>query len=365
MSKKGGNYIANSGCVTLLFAISVIATILIESLPYLLVIAIAVAAFWAIASGAKVLMDRRQENAAEKQSHLNTIDAAEPKPKLLPIAADMDFSCEEEKQVNLDFRAFVQFKNDETALQTRIEYLSKKIDSLHALGRTAELAQAENERARCRMQLAQLKPPPKRIYDSACLREFCKEPGILEAYTALAAKLPNRRMELLGDYFQNPKVKVVALSNKTSALIFTPCYVLYSAATGSTLRLIPYTDVTVQSRIITKRQEGELKSGQEYERKSYRHINNDGTRDMRYSYSNNPVCYDVYCGEVIFTLPQATYTVSFDNKTSTLEYEKSAAAYLNLLRTNCSDALEAALKPLQAALPEEEKPPEERAVCGN
>jgi hypothetical protein len=123
-------------------------------------------------------------------------------------------------------------------------------------------------------------------------------------------------------------------------MIFTPLYVLVYSGMGQIIKVIPYKEVSVRADVTTELLDGYSKPGDEIQRISYLHTNSDGSRDMRYSYANNPSYTYVYRGKISIATSSGTAIVNLNNKSNTEDYEKQVKAFLNLVSEKYSPAVE-------------------------
>lgn len=273
---------------------------------------------------------KEQAAEAERQRNLRIVNAIEHKTQMLALPSSMSFSNKEEEYVNVTFREFSKKNNDAKTTQSHIDYLNKKIPALLALGKVSEASEIQKELDKSKADLLNAHAQKGRAFESQCVNAIWKVNDIKNAFTSFASRLPNDRVEWISDFFQSPKVKVVKITD-SSALIFTPLYVLHYSGIANNLELITYEELNVNSEVTTELLDGYTKFGDEIARISYLHTNSDGSRDMRYSLSNNPSYTYVYRGKVSFTANWSTAIINLNNKTATQEYEKQVKAFVSMI----------------------------------
>ena len=292
---------------------------------------------------------KEQAAEAERQRNLAIVNATESKPYAPYISSSMSFSNKEEELVNLSFREFTKKNGDIKAAQAHIDYLNKKIPALRALNREGEIAGIQEQISASRAELVNIHARDGRTFDSKWANAFGKVSEIQTAYSAFISRLPNDRMDWIGDFFQSPKIKTIRISD-SAAMIFTPLYVLVYSGMGQIIKVIPYKEVSVRADVTTELLDGYSKPGDEIQRISYLHTNSDGSRDMRYSYANNPSYTYVYRGKISIATSSGTAIVNLNNKSNTEDYEKQVKAFLNLVSEKYSPAVEKLLAHDESAL---------------
>lgn len=292
---------------------------------------------------------KEQAAEAERQRNLAIVNATESKPYAPYISSSMSFSNKEEELVNLSFREFTKKNGDVKAAQAHIDYLNKKIPALRALNREGEIAGIQEQISASRAELVNIHARDGRTFDSKWANAFGKVSEIQTAYSAFISRLPNDRMDWIGDFFQSPKIKTIRISD-SAAMIFTPLYVLVYSGMGQIIKVIPYKEVSVRADVTTELLDGYSKPGDEIQRISYLHTNSDGSRDMRYSYANNPSYTYVYRGKISIATSSGTAIINLNNKSNTEDYEKQVKAFLNLVSEKYSPAVEKLLAHDESAL---------------
>lgn len=233
------------------------------------------------------LFQQRKNRQEERRRYESMAQAPEPAPSLFPISDDSVFSNQEEEWLNREFRTFLWRKNEIIQASAHLEYLESKIKALYFLGRSEEAGQLNESLTQARNALASVQAQRNITFNSKYCASFYRTPPIKQAYTAFSENLPNERMNPVGDFFQNPQAKVVKTS-PTSAWIFTPFYVVVYQGTGKKLQIVTYREFSLSARITTERLSGRCEAFDEIEHIGYRYETKNGSRDMRYSYANNP-----------------------------------------------------------------------------
>lgn len=334
----------NGGCLLEFIAVYIILTIVgslsnaVGSTAALIIIGAIILVIVLISKSSK----QTAEGEREHEKNLSIVNSVENKSCVPYISSSMSFASKEEEMVNISFREFTKKNCDVKATQAHIDYLTKKIPALYALGRESEVADIQEQISNSRAELANIHAQTGKIFDSKWVAAINKINEIQTAYSRFISCLPNDRIDWIGDFFQSPRIKTIKIS-KSSALIFTPLYVLSYSGVGQNIKLVPYGDVSVHADTYTELLDGYLKPGDEIQRISYLHTNNDGSRDMRYSYDNNPSYTYVYRGKISITAASGTAIVNLNNKSNTQEYEKRIKEFFNLMGTKYNPVVVKAL----------------------
>lgn len=284
-----------------------------------------------------ICLFRIVENREKKKENWAIVNTPEKPFTPIPISEYNNFSCEEEKFVNLAFREYLQQYNEIHALKSHIMSLEEKINALRALHEDsrASTLTAEMEEATEKFSVLQRSGNP--TFESQLNAAFFHTTEMQAAYSPFASHLPNKRMPFIGDFFQSPYIKIVQTSDD-NALVFLPCYLLSYSKPDDNLQLIKYDQVSVSAEISTERLgvNQRAHSTDEIEHISYLHETKDGSRDLRYSYENNPSFVYVYRGKVTIQYETFSYTQNFSNKTSAKKFEEAFKQYQNLINSKYS-----------------------------
>lgn len=299
--------------------------------------------------GLVFLFEQRKNRQEEQRRYESMARAPEPAPSLFPISDDSVFSNQEEEWLNREFRTFLRRKNEIIQASAHLEYLESKIKALYFLGRSEEAGQLNESLTQARNALASVQAQRNITFDSKYCSSFYRTPQIKQAYTAFSENLPNERMNPVGDFFQNPQAKVVKLS-PTSAWIFTPFYVVVYQGTGKKLQIVTYREFSLSARLTSERQSGRCEAFDEIEHIGYRYETKNGSRDMRYSYANNPSYTYVYRGSITLRRGDVSYEQKFPNKSWTEKFEESWKNFEKLINGRYQPAVEQALDHQEAIL---------------
>lgn len=337
MSRRRNSSQSDSGCLVALFPIIMVLGIvgavlqfIAENIGAVFIVLLVVGAVVGIVIAVNSASKKRQEAEAERQRNVDIVNAPERKPSLVAIPSMTGFSNKEEEAINEAFRAYLRHQNDVTLAKAHLEYLENKIKALRFLERSEEAAQLDSSISQARSELARLQSKRSAVFESKYASAFYRSTEVKNAYTAFLTKLPNERIELIGDFFQNPQVKIAKV-NSSSALIFCPSYIIRYAGISQNLKILAYADMSVSSWVTTERLEGPKKATDEIEHIGYLYETKAGYRDMRYSYANNPSFTYVYRGEVTIRVGGTTYEQKFPNKSQTELFEKNLKAYISLM----------------------------------
>lgn len=328
---------AGSGCLVVLFPLIVVLGIvgsvlevIAENIGIILIVVAVVGAIVGIAVAINSASKKREAEEAEKQKNLAIVNASETMPSLISIPSTTSFSNKEEENVNLAFREFLKNNNDLALAQGHLDYLTNKAAALRALNREAEASRVGFEISQAKTALSSVQAKKAAAFESKFIAMFYRANEIKTAYTSFVTKLPNERLPLIGDYFQSPSIRIVK-TGATTALIFTPCYLLSYSGSNQSLRLLQYKDVSVSTWITTEIQNGNRLPNDEIEHIGYQYETKDGHRDMRYSFSNNPSYTFVYRGKATIRCGAITYEQKFTNKSLTEDFEKRFKNYLSIV----------------------------------
>ena len=315
-----------TGCfiILLLGAVISVGSMLAQILPVLLV-------FGILSGGiiwASRISDKKSEKNKAEQKNLEIVNTPEIIPEPEPISELTNFSCEEEKIVNLAFREFMATHNALKKASSHAAYLTNKVTALEALGRREEAAALTEELSAENINLIGLKEHSACTFDSKLNEVFYRAEEIKITYMRFLSKLPNNKLPLLGDFFQSPYIRIVS-AGENNALVFLPCYILIYSASENNLKLLQYSNVTISSRIDTEMlsRNEQAKPTDEIEHIGYLYETKDGSRDMRYSYENNPSFIFVYRGHVSIQAENLSYEQTFSNKTLTKSFEENFRRY--------------------------------------
>lgn len=319
--------------IFIFFAISVVSVILkfiFENIGMILLGLSFTGVIVGIVVSRKRSIEKKEVEDTEKQKNIAIVNAEEPLPNLTTIASDSSFSNKEEEAVNLAFREFLKHNNDMIIAREHLNYLSNKGKALRALGRDEEAAQLDNEIAEANAKVFGITAKKASTFESKFLSILCRSNEIKSTYASFIHEIPNERLPIIGDFFQNPLIKISKLGTG-SALIFTPCYLLLYSGTDQNIRLIQYKDVSVSTRITGELLNGNKLYNDEIEHIGYRYETKNGDRDMRYSYSNNPSYTFVYRGEATIHCGDISCIQKFTNKSLTEDFEKQFNKFLRMV----------------------------------
>ena len=316
-----------------LIVMALIATIIQFVIENIVIILICIAVIGLIAGicvFANRATARKIEADSKKQMLLDIVNAREVQPVLTRIPTSKLFSNREEEYINMLFRDFLKRNNEVVLAQSHVDYLVNKSNALRALGRTEEasLLDAETHLAKTALSSAQSKRGGS--FESKCISFLCRSTEIKNAFIAFASKIPNCRLPLIGEFFQSPQIKIADLG-ETRAFLFTPAYMIAYSGPSQTLKLIQYKDVNISSLITTEILKGTLQPNDEIEHIGYLYETKDGSRDLRYSWQNNPSYTYVYRGTVTISSGGLLYKQKCNNKSTTKGFENSLNAYRTLL----------------------------------
>lgn len=275
--------------------------------------------------------ERQRQRAIEEEhrQNLKIIASVEQVPTLLLVPYASSFSNGEEEEVNRQFREFVKQKNEETKAVSHLDFLLEKEAALRALSRSSEADALQNEISVARNNVSKVRLV-KIVYQSKNNTLMYSDPEIKRGYSAFVGILGSSKVPLLDEFIASSMVTVVPVS-RGDALLFTPGYVLCYSASNQFFQVVPYKKVRISTEITTDLLEGYRDMNDEIESIRYLYETKDGSRDMRYSYANNPSYTYVYRGCATIKCGDVTYEKKFSNKSSTKEFEKSFKAYVTLL----------------------------------
>lgn len=285
--------------------------------------------------------EKRRVKKEEKKRCRAILAAREKQPSLPVICKKTDFMCKEEEEVNLAFRQFMEKLIDVLITKTHFEFLNSKYQARVVLkqNKKAEMIRPEVIEAGNAYEQARLKLP-RTYYSDAC-NKFAAIEWVKVQFPLFAKNLPDKDIAWARNFFGGTIAKVVGIDEK-SALIFTPLYVLYYTGTNQILRLIRYRDVSFAAEIKTEMSTGEVRPFGEIAGKTYRYTNKDGSRDLRYSYFNNPEYIYVYYSKLIIRTILVIAKVDSYGKTITEECARAG----NMYATCVNDAYEARMDSL-------------------
>lgn len=327
-SKKGSSAQVDNGCLVallpFLLILGVIGTIL-EYIWAILIAAVIVGAVIAILVAVANASNKKAAAAATHQKNLSTLEAPEVPPTGMYIPTSTDFTCKEEETINRGFRGFLQRKNDILTAHAHVDYLVGKAEALRALERLEEANRLEADIAEAKAAVKALEQAGDIVFDVRLRSGRYLPTELTDSFSAVAEKLPHQTVPHFDKFFRcNPSGAVKIAVSKY--LVFTPFYVLVYGGTDQTIRLIPYRDVRVSSRITTEMVKGRKESTDEVESTRYLHQTKSGNPDLRYK--SNPLLYFVYRGEITLTCGSESYSLTFKNKSLTMEYEQKISDYL-------------------------------------
>lgn len=327
----------DDGCMVALFPVLIVLGLIIgifqfifENIGIILIVVAAVGAIVGIVVAINNATKKKEQAEAEKQKNLAIVNAPETRPSLTSIPSSTAFASKEEEHVNTSFREYLRKNNDVVLAQSHVDYLSNKANALRALGRSDEAAQLDSDISQARTALTTVQSKRGGTFESKFNGILYRSAEIKNAYTNFASKLPNERLPLIGEFFQSPQIKIVSLGG-SSALLFTPSYVMNYSGPAQPIRLIQYKDVSISSWITTEIIDGQRQPNDEIEHIGYRYETKDGYRDMRYSWENNPSYTFVYRGTATIRCSGLSYEQKFSNKSLTEGFEKALNTYLALV----------------------------------
>ena len=327
----------NDGCLVSLFPLLIVLGIILGIIQFiaenigiiLIVVAIIGATIWLIVANHN--SNKEKEKAeAEKQNNIAAINASETEPSLISVPSSSSFANKEEEFVNTSFRDFLKKKNDVLLAQSHFDYLSNKANALRTLGRNDEADQLGNEIRQARFALDSAQLDLGGSFTSIFNTFFYKSPEVRSSFASFINKLPDQQLPLICDFFRGPQIKAVSTGG-SSALLFTPAYVMNYSGPSQTIKLVQYKDVNVSSCITTEILDGQKQSNDEIEHIGYRYETKDGYRDLRYSWDNNPTYTFVYRGTATIRCNGLSYEQRFSNKSLTEGFEKALNSYISLL----------------------------------
>lgn len=295
------------------------------------------------------LFEQRKNRQEERRRYESMAQAPEKAPTLFPVSDDPVFANPEEEWLNREFRAFLRQKNESIQASAHLEYLESKTKALYFLGRSEEAGQFSESLTQARKALASVQAQRNITFNSRYCASFYRTPPIKQAYTAFLENLPNERMNPVGDFFQNPQAKVVKTS-PASAWIFTPFYVVVYQGTGKKLKIVTYQEFSLSTRITTERLSGRCQAHDEIEHIGYRYETKNGSRDLRYSFENNPSYTYVYRGSITLRMGDVSYEQKFPNKSWTVKFEENWKNFQKLINGRYQPAVEQALDHQEAIL---------------
>lgn len=210
---------------------------------------------------AEVEAQQRKEEG-QRRMNLAIVNAAERMPGLYAIPVSSDFANQEECNVNTAFREFLKHDNDLVAAKAHLKYLTDKTTALKALDRIDEAAQLESALSRARADVSEAQLRRKKTFSSKVNHSLCQISELKSAYINFFGKIPNEKVDILSEFFQNPQVKTAKMESGT-ALVFTPGYVLHYTGIAQSLKMIQYQDVSISSRITSELLKGERRADDE------------------------------------------------------------------------------------------------------
>lgn len=289
-----------------------------------------------------------QRAAAEEQKkreiyekNMKIINSVEKKPELLQISNTTDFSCAEEKRINLEFREFLKNRNALTTAKAHEKYLAQKASAYRALEQTdkAEAVKAEIQRNKATIaQDSERKIVFRDLYNGIAYKDSQIKTGL----SNFADIFTEQADSLLSEFFEGVSYKIVS-AGYGEKILFFPGYVLrYNK--NMVFCVVPYSSLRVSSIIRTVPREGRLRPADEIAEIRYLHQNKDGQPDKRYSAANNPRIVYVYTGSVTIQGPSVNESIRFGNRSDALSAERKFKNYLDLVNKTHSDIITAILE---------------------
>ena len=317
-------------------------------IPFLLLVA-AVAIVGGIAFGVYSISDK---HAKAQNAALDIVNTPESLPVPLSIASSLDFSNKEEERINLLFRDYLGFFNDRQAAQAHCNYIKNRISALHTLKRHSEAEALEEKLSSAQEQLSSFSSNAAVAFSSRANDDFYRIEEIKRVYTPFVGQIHNVQIPLISEFFRSSFIKILPAGDE-SALIFLPCYVLIYSGPDQKLKLQQYnTRLSISHTFFTQMLGSDERPSptDEIEHIGYLHEKKDGSRDMRYSYENNPSYYFVYRGTVMFKCGAMSFEQNFGNKSSAEEFESAFKKYKELIKEKYKSTIDAIIRNPEKAI---------------
>ena len=184
-------------------------------------------------------------------------------PTPVEVSRSTEFSCQEEKEVNICFRTRVYRVNDKVRARAHYTFLENKKHFLAAGGLKRESMALEETVAEAWRLAEQADRATLPVLSSPLLELLGRSQElqrgfqqVIKALTLLSATATQD--DIVAGFFHAPEVVTVPISGNTGLLVFTYAYVLCVGNLVDNIRLFPYTQVNLHTEKWTEELEGEV-----------------------------------------------------------------------------------------------------------
>ena len=307
----------------------------------------------------------------------------ETSPAPVKISRSTEFSCQEERDINMGLRTCVHRINDKARTQAHYQYLENKKNFLSEGGLYEESRALRNEVDKAWRLAKQAANVPFPTFSSPLIELLGRSSELNYHFqqvsqALIALKLTAAQEDIAATYFHTPDAVVVQGSGTVRLLVFTYAYVLCVGELTENVRLLPYTEVKVSASKWTESVERRAYANEEVAEVHYLHETKSGERDMRFTYANNPVTTTIYRGTLRIQWGSEACNLDFSSARQAETATKALANYISLVtrEPHCRtveqgledpEKIRFVLKKLQeekvARLEQEEKLQREQGVC--
>lgn len=307
----------------------------------------------------------------------------ETSPAPVKVSRSTEFSCQEERDINMGLRTCVHRINDKARTQAHYQYLENKKNFLSEGGLYEESCALRNEVDKAWRLAKQAANAPFPTFSSPLIELLGRSSELNHHFqqvsqALIALKLTAAQEDIAATYFHTPDAVVVQGSGTVRLLVFTYAYVLCVGELTENVRLLPYTEVKVSASKWTESVERRAYANEEVAEVHYLHETKSGERDMRFTYANNPVTTTIYRGTLRIQWGSEACNLDFSSARQAETATKALVNYISLVtrEPHCQtveqgledpEKIRFVLKKLQeekmARLEQEEKLQREQGVC--
>lgn len=307
----------------------------------------------------------------------------ETSPAPVKISRSTEFSCQEERDINMGLRTCMHRINDKARTQAHYQYLENKKNFLSEGGLYEESCALRNEVDKAWRLAKQAANAPFPTFSSPLIELLGRSSELNHHFqqvsqALIALKLTAAQEDIAATYFHTPDAVVVQGSGTVRLLVFTYAYVLCVGELTENVRLLSYTEVKVSASKWTESVERRAYANEEVAEVHYLHETKSGERDMRFTYANNPVTTTIYRGTLRIQWGSEACNLDFSSARQAETATKALTNYISLVtrEPHCQtveqgledpEKIRFVLKKLQeekmARLEQEEKLQREQGVC--
>ena len=260
----------------------------------------------------------------------------ETSPAPVKISRSTEFSCQEERDINMGLRTCVHRINDKARTQAHYQYLENKKNFLSEGGLYEESCALRNEVDKAWRLAKQAANVPFPTFSSPLIELLGRSSELNYHFqqvsqALIALKLTAAQEDIAATYFHTPDAVVVQGSGTVRLLVFTYAYVLCVGELTENVRLLPYTEVKVSASKWTESVERRAYANEEVAEVHYLHETKSGERDMRFTYANNPVTTTIYRGTLRIQWGSETCNLDFSSVRQAETATKALANYISLV----------------------------------